>query len=157
MFKVLNDGRCAVQGKTQEDQKQEIEDPFSDPNVSDAMMNIAKGNMASYIPQTIIMWQVNHFFAGFVLMKVPFPLASLSSIVSKNGTCCLPKFREFLVPQLNRTLVIPNQFTTALSLHPLVFVFILLDFAFDTSRFCKYQAHTVFCRAKDYRAYNKKA
>ena len=48
--------------------------PFTDPGMSDAMMNMAKGNMANFIPQTLIMWWVNHFFAGFVLMKLPFPL-----------------------------------------------------------------------------------
>lgn len=52
----------------------EVVNPFSDPNMSDAMMNMAKGNMANFIPQTILMWWVNHFFAGFVLMKLPFPL-----------------------------------------------------------------------------------
>ena len=82
MFEVLNDGKYAVQDKTQEGQKQEVKNPFSDPNVSDAMMNMAKGNMASYIPQTIVMWWVNYFFAGFILMKLPFPLT--------------PKFKEML-------------------------------------------------------------
>ncbi|CCE65990.1 hypothetical protein TPHA_0O00180 [Tetrapisispora phaffii CBS 4417] len=48
--------------------------PFSDPGLSDSIMSMAKGNMANYIPQTLIMWWVNHFFAGFVLMKLPFPL-----------------------------------------------------------------------------------
>ncbi|CUS21354.1 LAQU0S03e00650g1_1 [Lachancea quebecensis] len=48
--------------------------PLTDPNASDAMMGMVKGNLANYIPQTIIMWWVNHFFAGFLLMKLPFPL-----------------------------------------------------------------------------------
>lgn len=52
----------------------DVVNPFSDPNMSDAMMSMAKGNMANFIPQTILMWWVNHFFAGFVLMKLPFPL-----------------------------------------------------------------------------------
>lgn len=52
----------------------EVTNPFTDPASSDAMMNMAKGNMANFIPQTVIMWWVNHFFAGFVLMKLPFPL-----------------------------------------------------------------------------------
>ncbi|KAH3902819.1 related to ER membrane protein complex subunit 3 [Saccharomycodes ludwigii] len=66
---ITND--AADQGATQQ---QKPENPLSDPNASDAMMSMAKGNLANYIPQTLIMWWVNHFFAGFVLMKLPFPL-----------------------------------------------------------------------------------
>ncbi|CAR29165.1 ZYRO0G02156p [Zygosaccharomyces rouxii] len=56
--------------------------PLSDPNLSENMFSMAKGNLANFIPQTIIMWWVNHFFAGFVLMKLPFPLT--------------PRFKEML-------------------------------------------------------------
>ncbi|KAL6937651.1 hypothetical protein ACO0RG_004168 [Hanseniaspora osmophila] len=48
--------------------------PLTDPNASDAMFAMAKGNLMNFIPQTLIMWWVNHYFAGFVLMKLPFPL-----------------------------------------------------------------------------------
>ncbi|CCF58179.1 hypothetical protein KAFR_0E00250 [Kazachstania africana CBS 2517] len=54
--------------------KEEMPNPFTDPNFSDSMMSMAKSNLANFIPQTLIMWWVNHFFAGFVLMKLPFPL-----------------------------------------------------------------------------------
>lgn len=60
----------------------EMQNPFTDPNTSDSISRMAKGNLASFIPQTIIMWWVNHFFAGFVLMKLPFPLT--------------PRFKEML-------------------------------------------------------------
>ncbi|KAG7664565.1 uncharacterized protein J8A68_001909 [[Candida] subhashii] len=43
-----------------------------DPNQNEAMMNMAKGNLLNYIPQTIIMAWVNYFFAGFIIMKLPF-------------------------------------------------------------------------------------
>lgn len=56
--------------------------PFNDPNMSDNLMNMAKGNLANFIPQTIIMWWVNYFFSGMLLMKLPFPLT--------------PRFKEML-------------------------------------------------------------
>lgn len=48
--------------------------PFADLANNDAMLNAAKGNLINYIPQTLIMGWVNYFFAGFVIMKLPFPL-----------------------------------------------------------------------------------
>lgn len=47
---------------------------LADPATNEAMMNMLKGNLFNYIPQTIIMGWVNFFFAGFVVMKLPFPL-----------------------------------------------------------------------------------
>lgn len=79
LTQVLSEGKFLAQAKTEEGQ---VQNPFSDPNMSDAVMSMAKGNMANFIPQTIIMWWVNHFFAGFVLMKLPFPLT--------------PRFKEML-------------------------------------------------------------
>ncbi|CCH58646.1 hypothetical protein TBLA_0A08560 [Henningerozyma blattae CBS 6284] len=71
LSQVLGEGKyVAVSNK----KPGEVANPFTDPNASESMMNMAKGNMANFIPQTIIMWWVNHFFAGFVLMKLPFPL-----------------------------------------------------------------------------------
>lgn len=46
--------------------------PFTDPSINDAMMSMMKGNLMNYIPQTIIMAWVNYFFAGFIVMKLPF-------------------------------------------------------------------------------------
>ncbi|ODQ52359.1 transmembrane protein [Saitoella complicata NRRL Y-17804] len=48
--------------------------PLTDPGGMDQMINMMKGNMANFIPQTIIMGWVNFFFTGFVLIKLPFPL-----------------------------------------------------------------------------------
>lgn len=45
-----------------------------DPSNNEALMQMAKGNLLNYIPQTLIMGWVNYFFAGFVIMKLPFPL-----------------------------------------------------------------------------------
>ncbi|AGO11054.1 AaceriAFR429Cp [[Ashbya] aceris (nom. inval.)] len=67
---VLSEGKyLALKGQASEPQNM-----LSDPNMSEALMSMAKGNLAGYIPQTVIMWWVNYFFAGFVLMKLPFPL-----------------------------------------------------------------------------------
>lgn len=79
LTQLLSEGKFLAQAKTEEGQ---VQNPFTDPNMSDAVMSMAKGNMANFIPQTIIMWWVNHFFAGFVLMKLPFPLT--------------PRFKEML-------------------------------------------------------------
>lgn len=48
--------------------------PLSDPNMLDAMLGMLKGQLANFVPQTVLMWWVNMFFAGFVVMRLPFPL-----------------------------------------------------------------------------------
>jgi hypothetical protein len=48
--------------------------PLTDPSTNDAMMNMMKGNLMNYIPQTLIMGWINYFFAGFVIMRLPFAL-----------------------------------------------------------------------------------
>lgn len=62
-----------------------VTNPFSDPNINDSLMTMAKGNMANFIPQTIIMWWVNYFFGGFVIMKLPFPLTIKFKDMLQNG------------------------------------------------------------------------
>lgn len=48
--------------------------PMTDPAAMEGMMGMVKGNMAMMIPQTLIMSWINAFFAGFVILKLPFPL-----------------------------------------------------------------------------------
>lgn len=60
--------------KDDPEKPKEPANPFTDPNTTDAMFQMLKGNIANYIPQTVIMWWVNFFFSGFVIMKLPFPL-----------------------------------------------------------------------------------
>lgn len=62
-----------------------VTNPFSDPNINDSLMTMAKGNIANFIPQTIIMWWVNYFFGGFVIMKLPFPLTIKFKDMLQNG------------------------------------------------------------------------
>jgi ER membrane protein complex subunit 3 len=45
-----------------------------DPAAMEGMMGMMKGNMAMMIPQTLIMSWINAFFAGFVILRLPFPL-----------------------------------------------------------------------------------
>lgn len=48
------------------------------PNMSDpsAMMDGMKGNMAAMVQNMVMMQGISHFFRGFVLVKVPFPLTT---------------------------------------------------------------------------------
>ena len=48
--------------------------PMTDPAAMEGMMGMMKGNMAMMIPQTLIMTWINTFFAGFVILRLPFPL-----------------------------------------------------------------------------------
>ena len=48
--------------------------PMSDPAAMEGMMGMMKGNMMMMIPQTLIMSWINAFFAGYVILKLPFPL-----------------------------------------------------------------------------------
>jgi ER membrane protein complex subunit 3 len=48
--------------------------PMTDPAAMEGMMGMMKGNMAMMIPQTLIMGWINAFFAGYVILKLPFPL-----------------------------------------------------------------------------------
>lgn len=59
--------------------------PFGDQGTNDALMNMAKGNMMNFIPQTLIMAWVNYFFAGSVVMKLPFPLTEGFKSMLQNG------------------------------------------------------------------------
>lgn len=58
---------------------------LTDPSTNEALMNMVKGNIMNYIPQTIIMGWVNYFFAGFVVMKLPFPLTDGFKSMLQNG------------------------------------------------------------------------
>ncbi len=57
-----------------ESRGQAAPNPMSDPAAMEGMMGMMKGNMAMMIPQTLIMSWINAFFAGFVILRLPFPL-----------------------------------------------------------------------------------
>ncbi|KAG7881014.1 hypothetical protein KL905_002120 [Ogataea polymorpha] len=52
----------------------EIKNPLADANSSDLLLQMVKNNFANYVPQTLIMWWVNYFFKGYVVMRLPFNL-----------------------------------------------------------------------------------
>ncbi|OBA19447.1 transmembrane protein [Metschnikowia bicuspidata var. bicuspidata NRRL YB-4993] len=62
-----------------------LANPLVDPTTNDALMNMAKGNIMSYVPQTLIMGWVNYFFVGSVVMKLPFPLTDGFKSMLQNG------------------------------------------------------------------------
>jgi hypothetical protein len=47
---------------------------LTDPKSMDGMIEMMKGQIMMVVPQTIMMGWINAFFAGFVLMRLPFPL-----------------------------------------------------------------------------------
>ncbi|CAM9016890.1 unnamed protein product [Wickerhamomyces anomalus] len=55
-------------------ENQQPPNPLTDPGASDAMLGMAKNSFGNFAAQTLMMGWVNFFFAGFVLMKLPFPL-----------------------------------------------------------------------------------
>lgn len=79
-FKIRQDYWAQIMGEQTyialkpEDGASKMENPFTNSGMNDALTSMAMGNLLNYIPQTLIMWWVNYFFAGFVLMKLPFPL-----------------------------------------------------------------------------------
>lgn len=66
-------------------QAKEEENPFNDPATTNALFMMFRSNLMNYIPQTVIMWWVNYFFAGFVIMKLPFPLTLRFKSMLQNG------------------------------------------------------------------------
>ncbi|SCV02174.1 LANO_0F15742g1_1 [Lachancea nothofagi CBS 11611] len=81
LAQLLADGKFLAQ----QEQPETPPNPLTDPNATDVMMNMLKSNLANYIPQTLTMWWVNHFFAGFLLMKLPFPLTIKFKEMLQNG------------------------------------------------------------------------
>lgn len=58
---------------------------MADPANRDNMLNMMKGNMMMIIPQTLIMGWINAFFAGFVILKLPFPLTLRFKAMLQSG------------------------------------------------------------------------
>lgn len=48
--------------------------PLADPKGMESMIGMVKSQIMVFVPQTLMMGWINAFFAGFVLMKLPFPL-----------------------------------------------------------------------------------
>ncbi|KAF2859134.1 transmembrane protein [Piedraia hortae CBS 480.64] len=66
------DGKFLADGP--ESRGQAKPNPLSDPAMMEGMMGMMKGNVAMMVPQSLIMGWINAFFAGYVILKLPFPL-----------------------------------------------------------------------------------
>ncbi|KAF6014893.1 hypothetical protein HII12_001311 [Brettanomyces bruxellensis] len=50
--------------------------PLTDSSSNDFMMQSVKSSLANWVPQSIILWWVNFFFKGYVIMRLPFAVTS---------------------------------------------------------------------------------
>ncbi|CAN6609939.1 ER membrane protein complex subunit 3 [Trichomonascus vanleenenianus] len=58
---------------------------LSDPKSMEGMMGMMKGQIMMVVPQTLMMGWINAFFAGFVLMRLPFPLTIRFKSMMQSG------------------------------------------------------------------------
>jgi len=65
-----------------EEKKEEAKEQQQDPM---AMMGMMKQQMAMIVPHLIFMAWVNHFFYGFIIAKVPFPLTENFKSMTQQG------------------------------------------------------------------------
>jgi len=78
--------------KQQEDGNAQDDDEDDDP-MSSAMMNplnMLKGNMAFMVQNMVMMQGIQHFFSGFILLQVPFPLSIGFKHMFQRGLADLP-------------------------------------------------------------------
>lgn len=92
--------------------EEDLSNAFSELSLNEALMNMATGNMLNFIPQTLIMSWINHFFAGFVIMRLPFPLTDGFKAMLQTGIA---------TPDLNARYVssISWYFVTLVGLRPI--------------------------------------
>jgi hypothetical protein len=58
---------------------------LSDPKGMESMMSGMKNQIMMFVPQTVMMGWINAFFAGFVLMRLPFPLTIRFKAMLQSG------------------------------------------------------------------------
>ena len=71
-----------MKGILREKPKSTAVNPMMNPN---GMMDMMKGNMAFMIPNVLMMGLISYFFAGFVLVKVPFLLSMRFKMMLQRG------------------------------------------------------------------------
>ncbi|QPG72732.1 hypothetical protein FOA43_000033 [Brettanomyces nanus] len=49
---------------------------LTSPASNDMLMQSVKASIANYVPQSVIMWWVNYFFKGYIIMKLPFDVTA---------------------------------------------------------------------------------
>jgi hypothetical protein len=82
-----------------QDEDDEAEDPMS------AMMNnpmgMMKGNMVFMVQNMVMMQGIQHFFSGFILLKVPFPLTVGFKSMFQRGLVELPDLESSYVSSVS--------------------------------------------------------
>ncbi|EEB06087.1 eukaryotic protein [Schizosaccharomyces japonicus yFS275] len=58
---------------------------LTDESALEGIVESMKGNMMMIVPQTIIMTWISEFFAGFILLKLPFPLTIRFKSIFQSG------------------------------------------------------------------------
>ncbi|KAL9593706.1 MAG: hypothetical protein Q9219_007422 [cf. Caloplaca sp. 3 TL-2023] len=90
--------------------------PMTDPAAMEGMMGMMKGNMAMMVPQTLIMGWINAFFAGYVIMKLPFPLTLRFKSMLQSGVATRDlDVRPFSSSSLEMRTVTANQMAQQMS------------------------------------------
>lgn len=70
LIEILSNGSLLPKEET----KVADEQPQIDTAATDTMMNLMKNQFGTMAAQYVMMGWVNYFYAGFILMKLPFPL-----------------------------------------------------------------------------------
>jgi hypothetical protein len=81
------------QAKWCEEEQERFSTTVEDDDPMSAMMNpmsMMKGNMVFMVQNMVMMQGIQHFFSGFILLKVPFPLTNGFKMMFQRGLAELP-------------------------------------------------------------------
>jgi ER membrane protein complex subunit 3 len=90
--------------KTEHELQQQQTDGDDDDDPFAAMMNpmgMMKGNMVFMVQNMVMMQGIQHFFSGFVLLKVPFPLTTGFKSMFQKGMMELPDLESSYVSSIS--------------------------------------------------------
>jgi hypothetical protein len=93
--------------QAEHDKQQESEGSKADDDPMSALMGpngpmgMMKGNMAFMVQNMVMMQGIQHFFSGFILLKVPFPLSVGFKNMFQNGMERLPDLESSYVSSIS--------------------------------------------------------